>query len=109
MPMISIVREADDRLSDQLWQFTTDAGSGYSSTVTLRLRYYASRSRPTTRHKMQVLKHWESPDSRMATIKAANVPLPSDVRDAAAASLTVEIMDAAGTLVQREAWAKVQP
>lgn len=109
MSGITIIHEATDRLSDQIWTFWTGGGNPYSQTVTLRLNYYATRSRQTTRHKMQVVKYWESPASRRATIKAVDVPLPADVRDAAAAALTVEIMDASGTVVQRESWLKVQP
>ena len=91
--MPEVTREAEDRLSDQLWRFHAYS-NGAGQDLVIQLSKYAVRSRPSTRHKMKVDGLWDSHDQRSyhSTIKAADVPLPDDVIQEALRLIPVTIV-----------------
>ncbi len=91
--MPEVIREAPDKLSDQMWRFYAYS-NGAGQDLVIRISQYAVRSRPSTRHKMKVIGLWDSHDQRSyhSTIKAADVPLPDDVIQEALRSIPITIV-----------------
>lgn len=89
---IEVIRQADDRLSQQVWVFR-DERLGYSSdnVIELKLVSYRAEVRPTPRHKMRTADKWDSMDERKyySSIARTDVPLPADVIEEAKLSVTV--------------------
>jgi hypothetical protein len=98
MARIEVTRESEDRLSDQVWQFTVAAD--WSAEIRVMLDYFAERTRPTTRHKMKLAdgrpRQWSRMEQRayFSGIEAKDVPLPDDVRDEAIAAVKIVVIGA---------------
>jgi hypothetical protein len=99
MVRIEVTREAPDRLSDQVWQFSVSSDWS-SDEVRLLLGYYARRQRATTRHKMKLEagrpSQWDRTEQRSyhSGIEANDVPLPDDVKAEAIAALKIVVIGA---------------
>jgi len=95
---IEVTRASEDRLSDEIWKFTTHVAN---DVVRLTFRYYAKRSRPSTRHKMRVDKQWDRHEQRTywSTLTFRDVPSPSDVIDEAMSKISFSVELPAGDVV----------
>lgn len=100
MARIEVIREAPDRLSEQVWQFSVSSDWS-SDEVRLLLGYYARRQRATTRHKMKLVEagrpsQWDRTEQRSyySGIDAKDVPLPDDVKAEAIAALKIAVIGA---------------
>lgn len=51
--MIEVVREADDRLTREVWEFSIGAPTSVGQPILLRLNSYEQQKRKTPRHKYQ--------------------------------------------------------
>lgn len=99
MARIEVERISDDRLTREVWRFSPDC-SYFSSEVDLRLNYYGTEQRETTRHKFKVNSRtrWDSSDQRSynSGISAASVPMPADVVDEARRQVCIVVVGASG-------------
>jgi hypothetical protein len=88
--MIEIERISDDKLSREIWHFQPFIEHG-GTVVIIRLTFYASAIRPTTRHKFQRIDLWDRVDQRTyhSNLSRASVPIPDDVRAEAEKRITV--------------------
>lgn len=80
--MVEIRREAEDRLSAKIWQFSMYHGG-------LVLNSYMDGARATTRHKYRG-KAWSNFDERSASLPRPTA-IPDDVIDEAISHMKVEI------------------
>jgi outer membrane receptor for ferric coprogen and ferric-rhodotorulic acid len=93
---IEVIRESEDRLSDERWVFDVQSPMGASDTLVMRLAAYQRRERATTRHKMQIKDYgraqWDLGDMRTyhSGIDRKDVPLPDDLIAEAKAKIKVE-------------------
>ena len=81
-----MVHRVDDALNERRWWFWFDHRD-----YTLWLDRFCSYTRPSTRHKHRIHKHYDRTDGRENTISADDTEIPDDVADEAKAFIVASL------------------